>query len=481
MSLSKTTIALFTLIILEGYVVLSSELLAIRLSLPFVGSGTDTVSIIIAAVLMPLAFGYQAGGRFKPGFHNTLLNGKIFISVREKLITNILIALGFLLFGLSYSFLDAFFTTLLQMGLTHRVLLTTLYAALFIVTPVYLLGQTIPLTCNFFTREKLSKITGRILFFSTLGSFLGAVFSTLVLMSYFGINITAAVNFVILGLLITLLSKEKFSTRMALTWVLVAAGLIGNSGQVMRDLRIVKTNQYNTIAVKENNGQRNLLINNNFSSMYTDKGEKHEYIEFIERIAITPIPAEDGPKDVLVLGAGGFTLGADDAKNLYDFVDIDEDLKDIAEQYILKKPVGENKTFHPMPARAFLTQTQKKYDVIVLDIYSGALTLPEHLATKEFFESVKNRLKPDGKMIANTVLAPNFNSAFSRHFDNTIRSVFPHVSRHAIHEQYRLWEDSESLIANVIYIYKNTPDADTKTIYTDIKNQSYRDRPAKNY
>jgi len=56
---------LFFIIFLEGYVVLSAELIAIRLTVPFVGSGTDTVSIIIAAVLMPLAVGYYVGGQYK--------------------------------------------------------------------------------------------------------------------------------------------------------------------------------------------------------------------------------------------------------------------------------------------------------------------------------------------------------------------------------------------------------------------------------
>jgi hypothetical protein len=87
---------LFATIVLEGYVVLSSELLAIRQTIPFVGSGTDTISIIIAAVLMPLAFGYQSGGRFKPGMHN----GK-YISIREKLIKNMVISQIILLFGIS--------------------------------------------------------------------------------------------------------------------------------------------------------------------------------------------------------------------------------------------------------------------------------------------------------------------------------------------------------------------------------------------
>lgn len=229
MNSRKSIIALFALIILEGYVVLSSELLAIRLSVPFVGSGTDTISIIIAAVLMPLAFGYHAGGRFKPGEHMILPGLKMFINVREKLIINLLGALAFLIFALSYNYVDLFFYIFYSAGLKNRLIVNALYAGLFIVTPVYLLGQTIPLTCNFFTKEKLSKITGKILFFSTLGSFIGATFSTLVLMSRIGVHNTAILNFVILGVLITLLSRERFSRRIALTWILIFGGIIANS------------------------------------------------------------------------------------------------------------------------------------------------------------------------------------------------------------------------------------------------------------
>ncbi len=250
------TLFLFLVIIIEGYVVLSTELLAIRQTLPYVGNGTDTVSIIIAAVLMPLAFGYYYGGRYKPrrksdsyqsvknklilagafvffvviaegyaalsaqlrisgqgaphaGNETCLLamtiglllmlsaagcyyngrqkremgNGQ-YLSVRTKLVNNIIIAAIFLVPALSYLPLNLFFYGLSQNGLNHRVLTTTIYSLLFIVTPVYCLGQTIPLLSNYFSSEKLSSITGKMLFFSTMGSFLGAVFSTLVLMSF---------------------------------------------------------------------------------------------------------------------------------------------------------------------------------------------------------------------------------------------------------------------------------------------------------
>lgn len=479
----KSTLAIFVLIILEGYVVLSSELLAIRLSIPFVGSGTDTVSVIIAAVLMPLAFGYYAGGQFKPGvYHDIFSGGPRYISVREKLIRNMIFALLFLLCAISYSFLHWLLLSAFSLGFTHRVMVTAVYATIFIAPPVYLLGQTIPLACNFFTRQRLAKITGKILFFSTLGSFLGAVFSTIILMATIGVNYTAALNFIILAILITMLSKPQAYMRTILVWLLALGGIVLNSNTALKTHSIIENNQYNTIAVKHIRGQRHLVINGNGSSMYDDEGHKYPYIKFIENIAIKPILENDlGPKDILVLGAGGFTLGAEDTVNHYDFVDIDESLKDIAEKHILQKTIGINREFHVMPARAYLASTDKKYDLIVLDAFAGAITMPEHLITFEFFETVKSHLKPDGRVIANMAVSPSFHTMISRRIDNTFRAVFPHFSRHVIREGYGLWKDNESELGNVMYVYRQQEDEDSKTIYTDIKNSSFIDRPTRRY
>ncbi len=475
----KSILAIFILIILEGYVVLSSELLAIRLSIPFVGSGTDTVSVIIAAVLMPLAFGYYYGGRFKPGIHFDVFSwGERYIGIREKLIRNMIIALVFLLFAISYAFLRLMFVQTFTLGLTHRVLVTAIYSAIFIAPPVYLLGQTIPLACNFFTQEKLSQITGKILFFSTLGSFLGAVFSTIVLMSTIGVHHTAALNFIILALLIAMLSKPSAYMRTTMVFLLAIAGVVFNSDIALRSYKIVANNQYNTISVLHSKGERHLFINGNYSSKFSDDARKYPYIEFIEKIAITPTLEQNmDPKDILILGAGAFTIGSEDTQNHYDFVDIDKDLKDIAEKHILKRTIGPNKEFHAMPARAFLTETDKKYDVIVLDAYSGALTVPEHLITIEFFEAVKSRLKPDGRVVANMALSPGYLSKISRRVDNTFRAVFPHISRHVIRDTYGLWDADDSRIANVMYIYRQKEDEDTSAVYSDIKNTAFIDRP----
>ena len=475
MNKTLPTFYLFLIIILEGYVVLSSELLAIRQSIPFVGSGTDTVSIIIAAVLMPLAFGYQTGGKFKPGFNK---NGK-YQTIRGKLIQNLLISLIILIVGLSYYILTHFFKALMELDISNRLIKTTLYSGIFLVIPVYLLGQTIPLVSNYFSKEKLAKVTGKILFFSTMGSFLGAVFSTLVLMSTIGVHHTVALNFIILTALIVILSKKKLSQCNILLIIITACAVYLNSGTVMKKMDIIENNKYNTITFKEvdrfGDIERHLQLNNNASSMLSESGKKHAYIEYIEEIAIFPLWNEDiPPKDILVIGAGAFTLGLEDEINNYDYLDLDKSLLKISEERILKRPIGDNKTFHAIPARAFLSDTEKNYDLIVVDAFLGNLTIPEHLVTQNFFNQVKSKLNPEGAVIANFVISATFDDPFSQNLDNTLRSVFPNMTRLILNE-YDVWNTQNKNTSNVIYVYRNHLDAKS-TIYTDNKNTVFFDR-----
>ena len=473
MKIINHTLLLFIIIIIEGYVVLSTELLAIRQTIPYVGSGTDTVSIIIAAVLLPLAFGYHFGGKFKP---QKLLGRKI--TIRGKLVLNILIASAILLFGISHEYIRDFFIWLNTLGIHNRVIQTAIYSSIFLVLPIYLLGQTVPLITNFFSREHLPQITGKILFFSTVGSFIGATFSTLVLMATIGVHHTVSLNFVLLAILVILLNKKKKSLPVALSVIIALTSMWFNSEMIMREYRIVKNNQYNTIvAGTMKNGNRQLFINGNNSSRYNDARRKHHYIEFAEKIAIYPILGSNPPKDILVIGSGGFTFGHEDINNNYTYVDIDKDLLEVAEKIILQEPIGENKKFEPQPARAFLSNTKQKFDVIYLDAYLGGVSIPEHLVTLEFFEQVKSHLKDKGVMVANMILSPNFNNTFSRNIDNTLRAAFPHVSRHIINDHYRPWSDSKTLQVNTAYIYRHEDNYDAGGIYTDNKNTVFYDKP----
>lgn len=470
------TLLLFTVILIEGYVVLSSELLVIRQTVTYIGSGTDTVSIIIAAVLMPLAFGYQYGGRFRA----RRVMGS-FVSIRKKLIFNIVLATLILLPGMSWVFMEYFFKTLMpDLGITHRLTQITVYSTIFLAVPVYLLGQTIPLISNYFSKERLSAITGSMLFFSTVGSFMGAVFSTMVLMPYIGVHHTVTLNFILLTILVILLIKRKFSEPV---WIMIALTIIAlflNSNGVMLDKGVVHNNQYNTAQVLNRGDQRHLLLNGNWSSMYDTYGRKYPYIEFAERVAIDPIRNSETPKEILVIGAGAFTLGHEDTVNKYTFIDIDHDLLETAEKFILKDKLKANKVFLVEEARAFLASSKregKTFDFIYLDAYLGGMSIPEHLVTREFFEQVRDCMAEGGVFIMNFIASPNFAEPLSQALDNTLRSVMPHLSRIVIDEQYSIYNDDPKLLVNVAYIYRKAKGHENKTVYTDDKNTVFYDKP----
>lgn len=479
---------LFFVIFLEGYIVLSAELLAIRQTVPYVGSGTDTVSIIIAAVLMPLAVGYYAGGQF----YRKNVQGK-YTTVRNQLLKNIFISSLFLIFGLSYVTVAFFFSILANLGIENRLLSTTIYSVIFLVTPVFLLAQTIPLVSNFFNKEKLSMITGKMLFFSTLGSFMGAVFSTLVIMSFLGAHHTTTVIIGCLTTLYLMLSKKRLAERSVVMVALLVVALVINSDGIMRYLNIVENNQYNVIRVTEMNygHTRMLSLNHNQSSLYTDPellngqfGEKVQgtfaYVDYINRNVIKYIKEGEKVYSILIIGAGGFTIGIDDDKNEYVYVDIDKSLKRVSEEHFLKQKLGENKKFEPVPARSYLydaIREGKKFDLIVVDAYLGARTIPEHLVTQEFYYDIRKSLTEEGIMVANFISSSNFSTAFSLKIDNTLRRVFPHLTRQ-IMEDYNVWDKSNPLNANILYIFHNRKN-DLDGYYSDNINRLHYDKNRK--
>jgi len=388
--------------------------------------------------------------------------------------------------------IEVFFETLNDFGVTNRLAQITVYSLTFLVIPVFLLAQTIPLVSHYFKKEELSQITGKMLCFSTTGSFMGAVFSTLVLMAYIGVHHTAVITITCLSILYLMLSRKVFT---AMPFVMICIALTAyafNNNTVMQSLNIIENNQYNTIKVIEkNNGvTRRLSLNNNNSSLYSevpitfgdDPTPRHTflYVDHINKHLIDPLMFEDRAYDILVIGAAGFTIGLADDKNNYTFIDIDKSVKEISEEHFLKKKLTENKKFEATPARAFIhkaTQDNKKFDLIVLDAYLGDRTIPEHLVTREFFLSVKNILKPNGIVAGNFIISSSFSSVFSVKIDNTLRSVFPNLNRQIISD-YNAWNRDDINASNVIYIYhhrKNAP----QDLYSDDKNTIYYDKSKK--
>lgn len=477
---------LYVVILLEGYVVLSTELVAIRQLVPFVGSGTEVIAIVIAAVLMPLSAGYYIGGNFKSRDKKNRL-----VSIRKKLIRNLVVSSAIILVGISYALMEIYFGWFKQLGIRNGTLQASIYSLVFLVYPVFLLGQTVPLISNYFRGENLSKSTGTILTFSTIGSFLGATLSTLVLMVTIGVHNVIIVNLVLLFIAVVILSKSKFSTSNVSMAFIICISFVLNGESMMKSMGVVEDNNYSIIKVLEGDGSgehrekgtRMLDVNRSFSAKFSDNPElRLDYLKFIEKRYVDPIANRtDGvaPKSILVVGAGGFTFGQDDSYNDYTFIDIDASLKKVVEEHFFKREIKENHKFLPIEARAFFNQTDKKYDLIFLDAYSNVMSIPQHLVTKEFFQQVKSHLNENGIVLFNAITSSTFEDKFSVKLDNTFRQVFPLANRQPI-LQYDGWNQNKddtknsNKYNNVIYSYHHRDF--TKDNYTDNINTYFLDR-----
>lgn len=467
---------LFVVILLEGFIVLACELLAIRQLIPFVGSGTDVVAIIIGAVLMPLSFGYYAGGSFKI----KRKKGKPALTVRRKLIWNVLVASFIFLLGLSYPIMILFFDGLKYISIHDELLSTFIYASVFLVYPVFLMGQTIPLVTNFFKFEHLPDITGKILFVSTIGSFCGSIISTIVLMSTIGVHNTVVFVFSLILLIVIILAKKTHRYAYFFAIVIFILAVFLNNNFLMEKLNVVSNNVYGlTQIVMDERGDKTMLINHSESSKKaTHYQHTFPYVKYIEETFITPTILDDSikPLDILVLGAGGFTIGDKDLKNDYVYVDIDKDLKEITEKYLFDSKLKHNKKFIAKGARAFLNQNKDKYDLVIVDLYSNNITIPSHLITKEFYEQVKFHLNDGGMMVANIISSPFFKDKFSRKIDATLRSVFTSINRQIV-QGYSPWTVAKDVSVNAIYYYIDEPDVTSvENVYTDNLNTYFLDK-----
>lgn len=476
--MNKTQL-LFLVILIEGYVVLATELLAIRSLIPFVGSGTETISIIISAVLLPLAAGYHFGGNaFKTAFAKAKIKDRAKLSIRKILLRNITSSLIVLTLGLSYVFQEIFFGVLHLVKIDNKLMQTALFSALFLSFPVFMLGQTVPLISNYFSKKKLSEITGKMLFFSTAGSFLGSVFSTIILMSYAGVHYTVIITMSLLCFLILLLIRRIACFETILCLMVLGVVILLNNNGTMQTFKVVSNNAYNLIQIIDipKTESKILSVNRAGSSMVSkDRKNRLLYAAYIEDNLITPIAKNTGkPLNILIIGGGGFTIGMDDKTNNYTFIDIDPDLKEVAEKYFLPEKLSPNRQFVASSARAYVHDNKNKYDIIIIDVFTNRISIPMECTTREFLLDVKALLKDKSIVLANVISSPTFNDKFTVRYHNTFASVFPVFSRQIITD-VNLWNKEETP-KNILYMYFKNEYTNDNSLYTDDKNTYSIDR-----
>ncbi len=249
----------------------------------------------------------------------------------------------------------------------------------------------------------------------------------------------------------------------------------------MKSFDIVSNNAYNMIKVIDfpETESKILSVNRAASSKVSkDPKGRFAYITYIENDIIIPATKNsDKPLDILVIGGGGFTLGMEDKVNNYTFVDIDPDLKTVAEKYFLPEKISDNKRFVASSARAFIHGNNNKYDIIFVDVFTNKNSIPMECATREFLIDAKALLKDKAIVIANIISSPTFSDKFTVRYHNTFASVFPVFSRQIVGDT-NLWGDhgEEKNAMNALYMYFKNEYTDDNSVYTDDKNTYSIDR-----
>jgi len=132
------------------------------------------------------------------------------------------------------------------------------------------------------------------------------------------------------------------------------------------------------------------------------------------------------PQHVLLIGLGtGALASAIQPFGIkVDAVEIDPQVVRLARQYFRFSPTGE---VFAEDARTFLRHTDRKYDVVVHDTFTGGVT-PEHLLSVEVVTAVRRILQPQGVLVLNF---PGYDrgpkAAGTWAAIRTLRTVFPAV------------------------------------------------------
>lgn len=438
---------IYIIVFIEGFCSLGAEVIALRRLLPHVGSSITVTAPTIGFFLLALALGYASGARVAAGYRAVVM--------RNFLISATLVGLGL-----------ARVTVELAFEQFRPALAAYFVLILLVLCPIaWLLGQTVPILTNLMKHERTGEASGTALYWSTLGSFLGSVTLSLVVMQHFGVSaavfacaaglFSGAVllagrkrgQVALAGALLVTVAAVNFSAPATLETAYADYSVVGGDGAVQDARRIFVVNQQQASAL--------------------DDGEPPRYLDYVEHLRKVLLDElQFAGREILVLGAGGFTLSQREGLNHYTYVDIDPAIRAIAEEHFLQRPV--NGAFIDDDARRYLSAGSRQYDAIVVDAFSSHTSIPSHLVTREFWLDALRALSPEGVLIANLVLDGRLRSPYARNMLATIESVFGRCAVEVLHKARPS--------ANVeVVCFAGSPSGPA-TLYVDEKNSADLDR-----
>ena len=433
---------LYLIVFIEGFCSLGAEVIALRRLVPHVGSAIVVTAPTIGFFLLALALGYASGARVAERFTAVV--------ARNFLISALLAGIG-----LARVTVDGLFAHVQPVGLAYVFFIGGVLCPL-----AWLLGQTVPVLTNLMKHARAGEASGYALYWSTLGSFLGSLSLSLGVMQWLGVSAAVLICAVLL-----VLGSLRLAERNWRAWGAAAlAGVVAAAINLLPASDVLDTAYADyavtPVSLPEHIRPRAFFVNNSLASLMDDSEPTRyaRYVQHLRHILLEELALTD--KDILVLGAGGFTLSHREPANRYTFVDIDPKIRDIAEQRFLKAPIrGE---FIVDDARRYVKSTDKHYAAVVVDVFSSHTSIPGHLVTREFWQDARRALAPEGVLLANLILDGRLETPYARNLLATIEGVFGRCAVEVLHKG--------KPISNVIVSCHAGSQPGRVTPYTDEKN-----------
>ena len=199
------------------------------------------------------------------------------------------------------------------------------------------------------------------------------------------------------------------------------------------DLVTTRNSVYGNLAVVETEGTRSLYENGLATFHVPDPAAAEEAVHF----ALLQHPA---PKSLLLIGGGlnGSLSQALQHPSLerIDYVELDAAVLDLAQEYFPAEWVplkaDPRVHVHSTDGRLFLRTTDRKFDVIIVNLPDPQTAQLNRFYTREFFQEVARKLAPAGVFsfqlkASEDYISPDL-AEFLRCIDKTLRQVLPEVA-----------------------------------------------------
>lgn len=415
-----------------GMSVMAVELGASRLMAPYFSSSQIVWTVIIGVIMIAMAIGNIWGGNMadKSKSPDRLFRRVIIAAIWIALIP---FAGRWLIVGIS---------ALLAAFITKNFLVWAAFAACLVIFafPCVLLGTVTP-SLTKFTVDNLDdtgKTVGRLNALNTVGSIIGTFVPTFITIPAVGTAATFLIfAFVLAAIGIAYFVFENRRSASGIVSVVLIVSLFfalpGYSFAFWEgDLALEDESIYNYLQVKDDEHSTVLSTNVLFGVQSVQIKDSELTGMYYDYALAAPCMAgmdgtDNSSRSVMILGMGSGTF-ANYCERYFPGAsvkgaEIDGKIADIAREYF---GLPDSVEVAVEDGRAYLTASNEKYDVIMVDAYQD-ITIPFQLSSREFFAEVSKHLKPDGVMVVNLNMTSRENGSINEYLCDTMASVFHHT------------------------------------------------------